>query len=285
MGSINNCFEADDRIGDNDIVTRSPQNYNSLAYPGKLKKIDISRLKNRSNSEKRLRNSNRPKNVDILTPFELCDEITDILRIRIPFFNCPTLQSLSNISFLTGNGPYHEGLLIITLFKNLYITQIYPITFVKVHSLYEALSGITSFNAFNVKSKKFQISDIYIPTQPITVMDIYSLVNEYPNKYNIFTQNCQKYCDAIIEKLNKKFKIKRENNPELTKFHYIKIKDSLKKKKKEGKNNITIDLSSRCTSYKDPKELDEYHYKYSKSLLFRRAYSYDNKENMENTIY
>ena len=278
MGSINNCFEVEQNL-DNDVITQLPRDSSCFSCPLKPKKIEISHLKNRSNSEKKIRNINRPKHIDLLSPLELCDEITEILRIRVPFFNYQFLQSLSTISFLTGNGPYHEGLLIVTQFKNLYITQIYPITFIKVYSIKEALSGIMSFNTFNEKPKKYQIFDIYIPDQPITVMDIYFLVNEYPNKYNIFTDNCQKFCDNIIDNLKQKFKIKRENKTELIKFHYKKIKECFKTRKNIQKSYKISEFS--YPTERNTEELVRYLDKRPNLNLFRKARSFDNKKSFK----
>ena len=275
MGSINSCSEVDENT-DNEVINQLPRDQ-YISTPIKLKEIEINQSLKRSNSEKSLKSSNRPKCIDILSPFELCDEITEIFRIRIPFFNYKPLQSLSAISFLTGNGPYHEGLLIITQFKNIYITQIYPITFLKVKNLSDALLRIISFNTFNIESKKYQISDIYIPNQTVTVMDIYSLVNKYPNKYNTFSQNCQKYCDTIIYNLNKKFKIKRENKVELIKLHYRKIKESFNRRKSIENSHKPGNFLFHFITRRNSEELVKYIDKRPKLKIFRkRTLSVDN---------
>ena len=77
------------------------------------------KILNKSNSEKGIRNCNKQKNIDILSSIELCDIISVILSIQVQFFDNKPLQSLSSLSLITGNGPYHEGLIIITQKKYL----------------------------------------------------------------------------------------------------------------------------------------------------------------------
>ena len=73
------------------------------------------------------------------TPLEFCDEISKIFKIRIPFFDSTPLQTISNISYLTGNGPYHEGIIFLSKSYNYYIAQSYPITFVKVKNFSQGI--------------------------------------------------------------------------------------------------------------------------------------------------
>ena len=49
--------------------------------------------------------------IEELTEEEGKDLLKGVLRIRVPFFDNLTLQILSNITYLTGNGPFHEGLI------------------------------------------------------------------------------------------------------------------------------------------------------------------------------
>ena len=97
------------------------------------------------------------------TPLEFCDEISRIFRIRIPFFDNSPLQTISNISYITGNGPYHEGLIFLSKTYNFYIAQSYPITFVKVKNFTQGLSDIISFNNFNNESHSYKIPEIIFP--------------------------------------------------------------------------------------------------------------------------
>ena len=223
MGLINDCLEGIENK-EYDVLTYKVPPRRIFNDSNSANKLLIKGYPNYSYFENEIANSDRKKNIDILSSIELSDIVSIILRIRVPFFDNKPLQSLSFLSILTGNGPYHEGLIIITQKKNIYVTQIYPITFIKVMNIYEATSEIMSFNAFNANSKEYYISDIYIPHQPIIISDIYQMVNRYPNRYNMFTDNCQQFCNDIIMKLAKKYKIERDNKPESTKIKYQKIK-------------------------------------------------------------
>ena len=146
------------------------------------------------------------------TPLDFCDEIVKIYKIRIPFFDSAALQTISNISYLTGNGPYHEGLIFHSKNNNFYIAQSYPITFVKVKNFSQGISDIISFNNFNNTSRSYKIPEIYYPTMPITVIDIYEIINKLPNQYHILTENCQNFVNNIVDNLKNKYNILVENN-------------------------------------------------------------------------
>ena len=223
MGSFNDCLEPVENK-EYIILERRVSSRSSFSLSSFKNKIPSEPYQSYTKQEKGITNSNRRKNIDILSSTELCDIVSIILRVRVPFSNNRPLQSLFSLSLLTGNGPYHEGLIILTQRRNIYVTQIYPITFIKVMNINEAIYQIMSYNAFNLNKKKYYISDIYTPHQPIIVMDIYYTVRRYPNKYNMFTDNCQRFCSDIIIKLAKKYKIKRDNKPESTKIKYEKIK-------------------------------------------------------------
>lgn len=192
-------------------------------------------------SLKRFTNSGRNKYVTNFTPLDFCDEISLILKIRIPFFNNKPLQALSIFTFLTGNAPYHEGLLIYTRFCNYYIAQSYPITFIKVKNFGHGILEIISFNNINRKSREYKISEVFEPLQPIAVLDLYDIINGLPNKYNIFNENCQDFVNNVIDKLMDKYRIKREDNSDKIKYYLFGLKDSNDKKNmnnNEGKNEI-----------------------------------------------
>ena len=173
------------------------------------------------------------------TPIEFCDEISKIFKIRIPFFDSPSLQTISNISYLTGNGPYHEGIIFFSKSYNYYIAQSYPITFVKVKNFSQGISDIISFNNFNNSSHSYKIPEIYYPTMPITIIDIYEIINRLPNQYNILTENCQNFVNNIIEGLKNKFQIITENDPAKIEKSLNDIKNiNLKIKKRNLRNNI-----------------------------------------------
>ena len=173
------------------------------------------------------------------TPLDFCDEILKIYKIRIPFFDSAALQTISNISYLTGNGPYHEGLIFHSKNKNFYIAQSYPITFVKVRNFSQGISDIISFNNFNNTSRSYKIPEIYLPTMPITVIDIYEIINKLPNQYHIFTENCQNFVNNIIDSLKTKYRINVENNPQKIEEYLseINLKKNFNVKNEENKEN------------------------------------------------
>lgn len=241
MGSITECLYSEENISDtlllnknSNVMRRRNRSFSSSIHSKNIDKND--NIIANQGSDKRFHNINLPRNIEKFTCLELSDEIASILRIRIPFFNNIHLQSLSAISFITGNGPYHEGLIILTRLKNIYVTQIYPITFVKVNTIFDATKEIILFNSFNKNSNSFNISDIYIPRQTVSLNDIYDLVINYPNIYNMLNENCQKFCENIINNLARKFKIERDNNPKSNEIRFIEIIKSFKSK--NGFKNI-----------------------------------------------
>jgi hypothetical protein len=173
---------------------------------------------------------------------DFCDEIIKIYKIRIPFFDSTPLQTISNISYLTGNGPYHEGLIFHSKNKNFYIAQSYPITFVKVKNFSKGISDIISFNNFNNRSRSYKIPEIYYPTLPITVIDIYEIINKLPNEYHILTENCQNFVNNIIDYLKYRYKIVTETDKDkieecLNEINFINNKNISLKDLKENKDS------------------------------------------------
>ena len=74
-------------------------------------------------------------NIEELSIEEARDILTNVMRLRVPFFDNPTIQTLANITYVTGNGPFHEGLIFETRNGTYYIAQTYPVTFIMVNSL------------------------------------------------------------------------------------------------------------------------------------------------------
>jgi hypothetical protein len=188
----------------------------------------IKTLGKRSNSFKII-DKEKMKHIYRFTREELEEEINDILRIRIPFFENDILKTISALSFLSGNGPYHEGLMFFTTNKNFYVAQSYPITFIKVYDFFSGISEIISFNNMNKNAKKYNIPEIYMPRQRITLFNILNIINSLPNKYNLINDNCQNFCNNIIDALKNKFIIELDDNPSKEKINFLK---KIQKKKK-----------------------------------------------------
>ena len=196
-------------------------NQNSTEYYANHKINKTIPQNNKSNSYK-LINSGRQKNIHNFTYEELQDQVNDILRIRIPFFENSILKTLSSFTILSGNGPYHEGLMFFTTNKNFYIAQSYPITFIRVFDYFHGIKEIISFNNINKQSKKYHISEIYCPQEPITLYDVLNIINNLPNKYNLLNENCQNFCSNILKALTSNFQIEMDDKNNVTKIDFLK---------------------------------------------------------------
>lgn len=62
--------------------------------------------------------------------------------------------------------------------KNFYIAQSYPITFIRVSDYFKGITEIISFNNLNKESKKYSISEIYCPQEPITLYDVLNIIKK-----------------------------------------------------------------------------------------------------------
>ena len=175
----------------------------------------------RTNSLKFI-NKGKRKNIHNFTREELEDQVNDILRIRIPFFENSILKTLSAFTFLSGNGPYHEGLMFFTTNRNFYIAQSYPITFIKVYDFYKGISEIISFNNINKNAKRYTISEIYSPQESIPLYNVLNIINDLPNKYNLLNDNCQNFCNNILDSLNSSYKIEMDDKPNIEKINFLK---------------------------------------------------------------
>ena len=142
--------------------------------------------------------------IEELTEEEGKDTLANVLRLRVPFFDNNFFQALSNITYITGNGPFHEGLIFHTSKGLYYIAQTYPVTFISVDNLDKAVKEILSFCQFNQHSHEFKVTNEYHPTKNVTVSDIVAMVRTMPNEYNILGENCQKFCQKIVNGLELK---------------------------------------------------------------------------------
>ena len=145
--------------------------------------------------------SGQKYNISNLTESELNDKVKEIRRIKIPFSEDKNLQKILHVVYVTGNSPFHEGLIIITNNNCFYSTQTYPIAFEKCLSYEQGIDNIASFCASNRYSKKREIRDIWIPQNDIIIKDIINIVKNLPNRYDLIKENCQFFCDSILKKL------------------------------------------------------------------------------------
>jgi hypothetical protein len=143
---------------------------------------------------------NAKLNIDELSKEDLADKIKEVQRIRIPFFDNAPLQLLSNVVYVTGNSPHHEGLIFKTEKGNFYVAQTYPITFEKVSDYDAAIYKITYFCNLNKYSKNNKIRDVWVPERKrFSVNALKLFIETLPNKYDLIQENCQFFCKEILE--------------------------------------------------------------------------------------
>ena len=162
--------------------------------------MDLSSSSNSSGLQN-LSESGLQVNIDELSLEDSHDILKNVMRLRVPFFDNPAIQTLANITYLTGNGPYHVGLIFETRNGVYYIAQTYPVTFIMVNSLNDAVKEILSFCQFNPLSHEYRITNSYYPTSLVTVSEVAEVIKTMPNEYHILDENCQKFCQKIIKLL------------------------------------------------------------------------------------
>ena len=84
-----------------------------------------------------------------LTEEESKDTLANILSLHAPFFDNNFFQILLNLTYITGTGPFHEGLIFQTSKELYYIAQAFPVTFISVENLDRAVKEFFSFCQFN----------------------------------------------------------------------------------------------------------------------------------------
>ena len=138
--------------------------------------------------------------INNINELDLKDKIIEVQRIRIPFFDKAPLQMLSNVVYVTGNSPHHEGLILKSEKGDYYVAQTYPITFEKVKDYDTTVNRITYFCNLNKYSKNNKIRDIWVPEKKsFSVNAIKLFIESLPDKYDLIQENCQYFCKEILE--------------------------------------------------------------------------------------
>jgi len=133
--------------------------------------------------------------------FEEAQDIVELIElIQIPLFKSKPMKIISKAIYITGNAPYHEGLIFKTRQKNYYVAQVYPINFIKTKNYSDAVNLITSFCITNNDSEIFKTKNQYVPKEPISIMKYRDYIECFPNKYTMLKQNCQYFCKKVINK-------------------------------------------------------------------------------------
>ena len=136
--------------------------------------------------------------INNINELDLKDKIIEVQRIRIPFFDKAPLQMLSNVVYVTGNSPHHEGLILKSEKGYYYVAQTYPITFEKVKDYDTAVNRITYFCNLNKYSKNNKIRDIWVPEKKsFSVNAIKLFIESLPDKYDLIQENCQYFCKHL----------------------------------------------------------------------------------------
>ena len=119
----------------------------------------------------------------------------------------------------------------------------------------QGISDIISFNNFNNTSRSYKIPEIYYPTMPITVIDIYEIINKLPNQYHILTENCQNFVNNIVDSLKNKYNILIENN--CKKIEECLSEINLKKNNKSNSNKSLEEIKENESEQMMPTYVDE----------------------------
>ena len=82
-----------------------------------------SKISSSSSDLQNITESGLQVNIDELSLEDARDILISVMRLRVPFFDNPTIQTLANITYITGNGPFHEGLIFETRNGIYYIAQ------------------------------------------------------------------------------------------------------------------------------------------------------------------
>ena len=117
--------------------------------------------------------------------FEEAQDIVELIElIQIPLFNSKPMKILSKAIYLTGNSPYHEGLIFKTRQKKYYVAQVYPINFVKTKNYSDAINLIISYCITNSDSEKFKTKNQYVTKEPMSIMKFKDYIHPLNNNKN-----------------------------------------------------------------------------------------------------
>lgn len=137
--------------------------------------------------------------------------------------NLPFLIDLKELIFGTTkiSLPYHDSLIVETIQGDLFIAHKPGGTkFNKISNFNEGLLLSSFHNDQNV-GRTFLVGK-FRPRKLVTVDDLYRSVLNYPKNYNLFSNNCQHFCESMLSKFTKKNCAKRKKEK---KMEEIKVKN------------------------------------------------------------
>ena len=101
--------------------------------------------------------------------------------------------------FFTGSSFLHEALLFHTKKDKYYICQTYQIEFKQCDSYESAIKRIKSYWKLNNKSKNVDTFDVNLNGKKISVGKIIKVIEDLPDEYDLFKNNCQHFCKNVLE--------------------------------------------------------------------------------------
>lgn len=145
---------------------------------------------------------NEDKDIEPILDEDNYSPITEITRVAVPSTNDKATSDILNVygKIFVGSKFVHEGLLVKLKSGNYFVCQTYPIQFKKFKNEEDALKEIKSYWAINknaeyVDKKKVDLNKV------ICIDCLHYIVDDLPNRYDLFTYNCQDFCSRIIERL------------------------------------------------------------------------------------
>ena len=145
---------------------------------------------------------NEEEDIDIILDEDNYSPITEITRVQVPSTNYKGSSAILNVGgkILLGSKFVHEALLVKVKSGNFFVCQTYPKQFKKFKNEGDAIQEIKDYwginkNAGYVDKKKVDLDKV------ICIECLQGIVESLPNRYDLFTYNCQHFCSKILERL------------------------------------------------------------------------------------
>ena len=124
-----------------------------------------------------------------------------IISVEIPATNSGITLLNKTAKILTGSKFVHEGLIIKT-YDTYYVCQTYPIQLKKCENEKDAINKIKGYWAVNENVEDKNLKKTYlVPYEQYCMSCLKETVENLPNKYDLFTYNCQHFCSKIKKNL------------------------------------------------------------------------------------
>ena len=152
-----------------------------------------------SNSLNDVHQENKDKDIEV-EQIDKYKGIKYIISVEVPATNsCIDAVNIS-AKILTGSKFVHEGLIIQTYDDTYYVCQVYPIQLKKCENEEDAVKKIKNRWSVNKNVKDENLKKTYlVSNEQICMTCLKEIVEKLPNKYDLFTYNCQHFCSKIKE--------------------------------------------------------------------------------------